>query len=120
MADSLRDWLEARKLGDLKEALASQGVQDADDVINMDRSDAVAVAVAIGLDKRMMTWRRFMGEVVGDKEVPIPEPAKVSSLATAAVYWLACCNVAHGGLGGAAWGATQRRWLVVPGSSSGC
>jgi hypothetical protein len=73
MSDDLRQWLQAHKLADYQDALVEQGVQDASDMKGLDKSDAIAMAVAIGLHKKMLFWRRFMGAAVGDKEVPIPQ-----------------------------------------------
>jgi hypothetical protein len=69
----LDEWLKTHKLTELKVALVSErGVQDASDMRDLDVSDAVAVAVKIELHKKYLLWRRFMGAVVGDKEVPLP------------------------------------------------
>ena len=97
MSDDLRQWLQAHKLADYQDALVEQGVQDASDMKGLDKSDAIAMAVAIGLHKKMLFWRRFMGAVVGDKEVPIPQalPATQAQSDVQSTLEMEVCMLQH-------------------------
>jgi hypothetical protein len=75
MSEELKQWLCDHKLADLADDLQSQGVKHASDMIDLDKDDAIALAVAIGLRKKVLLWRRFMGATLGDKGIPIPEQA---------------------------------------------